>query len=305
MKIVMNILMQITGPSIRFLACAVVCLSTGLPLQAATSETLSLGDGLYVFRYGEQQSLFLVGNDRVIAADPLSSEAAKAYKAAVKAVTNKPITHVAYTSSFFDRVPGGKELAGQGAEFVAQANCKTNLEATPHPDAVVPTQTYTDQTSIDAGAASLDLYYFGQSYGTCLSVMIFKPANVMLVHGLVTPPVAKVPDAPTLGNYYLHNLVPFFVYVEELAAAEGVEQVVGSVAVEDSEPLAPVALITEQRVFWDTLLRIVEAEYNKGTPARAIAKKADMTPLQGYAGYDPRDVEIMTRRIYSLYRIGR
>jgi hypothetical protein len=301
--------MKIAESSIRLLICAVACLLVALPLQAATSETLDLGDGLYAFRYGEQQSLFLVGDDRVIATDPLSSEAAKAYKSAIRQVTKKRITHVAYTSSFFDRVPGGRELAGRRAEFVAQENCKTNLEATPHPDAVVPTQTYTDQMSIDAGAASLDLYYFGQSYGTCLSVMIFKPANVMLVHGLVTPPVAKVPDDPTLANYYLHNLVQFFVYVEELAAAEGVTQVVGSVAVEGEDKveqtLAPVTLITEQREFWDTLLGIIEAEYNKGTPARAIGKQADMTPLEGYAGYDPRHIEIMTRRIYSLYRIGR
>jgi hypothetical protein len=305
MKIVINTHLQTAGLSIRGLACVVVFLSTALPLSAAVPETLSLGDGLYAFRYGGQQSLFLVGDDRVIATDPISKVAAKDYKAAIKAVTNKPITHVAYTSSFFDRVPGGRELAGRRAEFVAQENCKTNLEATPHPDAMLPTRTYTDKTSIDAGDASLDLYYFGQSYGTCLSVMIFKPANVMLVHGLVTPPVAKLPDDPTLANYYLHNLVPFFVYVEELAAAEGVKQVVGSVAVEDNETLAPVALITEQREFWDTLLRIVETEYNKGTPARAIPKKADMTPLEGYAGYDPRHVEIMMRRIYSLYRIGR
>jgi hypothetical protein len=126
----------------------------------------------------------------------------------------------------------------------------------------------------------------------------------MWVHGLVTPPVAKVPDDPTLANYYLHNLVQFFVYVEELAAAEGVEQVVGSV-VTDGGPLAPVSLVTDQRVFWDTLLRIVEAEYNKGTPARVIPKRADMSALEGYAGYDPQRVGTMMRRIYSLYRIGR
>jgi hypothetical protein len=297
--------MKTPASPIRLSICAFLCLWTSLPLSAAVSETLNLNDGLYLFRHGQQQSLFLVGAQRVIATDPLNKAAAQDYKAAIKSVTNKPITHVAYTSSFFDRVPGGRELAGQGAEFVAEENCKTNLEATPHPDAVVPTQTYTDRASLDAGDASLELYYFGQSYGTCLSVMIFKPANVMLVHGLVTPPVAKVPDDPTIANYYLHNLVQFFVYVEELAATEGVEQVVGSVGVEGSEPLAPVRLITEQREFWDTVLRIVETEYNKGTPARAIPKKADMTPLEGYAGYDPRHIGIMMRRIYSLYRIGR
>ena len=275
-----------------------------LNIAAAETATIDLGDGLYAFRYDGQQSLFLVGDDRVIATDPLSKEAAKAYKAAIKKVTRKKVTHVAYTSSFFDRVPGGKELAGKRAEFVAQENCKTNLEATPHPDAVVPTQTYTDQVSLDAGDASLEMHYFGQSYGTCLSVMIFKPANVMLVHGLVIPPNAKVPDDPTIANYYLHNLVQFFVYVEELAAAKGVTQVVGSVVTE-GEPLAPVSLVTEQRVFWDTLLTIVETEYNKKTPAQAIPKRADLSALEGYEGFDKKHVGTMTRRIYSLYRIGR
>lgn len=289
----------------RLLVSASLILSTSLPLHAA--ETLNLGNGLYAFQHSGQQSLFLVGSDRVIATDPLSAAAAQDYKSAIRAVTDKPITHVAYTSSFFNRVPGGAVLAGPDAEFVAQANCKTNLEATPHPDAVLPTQTYTDRMTLDAGGASLSLYHFGQSYGTCLSVMIFKPANVMWVHGLVTPPVASVPADPTLASYFLHDLVQFFVYVEELAAAEGVEQVVGSVVVngDAAESLAPVSLITEQRVFWDTLLRIVEVEYNKGTPAQFIPVRADMTALEGYAGYDPQHIGTMMRRIYSLYRIGR
>lgn len=288
----------------RLLLTVFAFLCASLPLRAEVSDTLELGDGLYAFQYDGQQSLFLVGDDRVIATDPLSKEAAKAYKKAIKAVTDKPVTHVAYTSSFFNRVPGGKQLAGRRAEFVAQENCKTNLELTPHKDAVVPTLTYSDELTLDAGDASLQLFYFGQSYGTCLSIMIFKPANVMLVHELVTPPVAKVPDDPTISSYFLHNLVPFYVYVEELAAAEGVEYLVGS-TVSDGEPLAPVSLIGEQRVFWDTLLRIVEVEYNKGTPARVIPKRADMSPLAGYAGYSPGHIEIMMRRVYSLYRIGR
>jgi len=292
-------------PSARHLLASALAVIAVMPAYAAESASIDLGNGLYAFQYGEQQSLFLVGDDRVIATDPISKEAAQAYKQAIKDVTREKITHVAYTSSFFNRVPGGRELAGRRAEFVAQEGCKTNLEATPHPDAMLPTLTYSDSISLDAGDATLDMYYFGQSYGTCLSVMIFKPANVMWVHGLVTPPEAFVPDDPTLANYYLHNIVPFFVYVEELAAAEGVEQVVGSVAVAEDQVLAPVSLVTEQREFWDNLLRIVETEYNNGTPAQAIGRRADFAALEAYAGYDKQQVQIMTRRVYSLYRIGR
>jgi len=290
MKILRSLLIPLAG----------LCLA--LPVNA---EPTDLGDGLYLFQHEGQQSVFLVGDDGVIATDPLSKSAAKDYKAAIKSVTRKSVTHVVYTNSFFDRVPGGKELANRKTEFVAQENCKTNLEATPHPDTPLPTQTYSDHTVLDAGDATLELYYFGQSYGTCLSVVIAKPANIMFIHGLVTPPVAKVPDDPTLANYYLHNIVPFFVQVEELAAAEGVEQVVGSVTVEGAGPLAPVSLVTDQRVFWDTLLRIVEVEYKKRTPAQAIPRKADMSALEQYEGFDQEHVGTMMRRIYSLYRIGR
>ena len=278
-----------------------------MPVVATEPEvqTTALGDGLYLFRYGKQQSIFVVGSDGVIATDPLSSEAAGAYRKEIAKVTDQSVTHVAYTSSFFDRITGGKIFADEGAEFVAHENCAANLAATPHAEAIVPNRTYTDHTSISAGDAALELYFFGQSYGTCLSVMIARPANIMLIHTLVTPPVAMVPADPTIANYYLHNLVPFFVYVEELAAHQGVEQVVGSITIDDSNPLAPAALITEQRVFWDTLLQIVRTEYDNGTPARVIPKKADMSPLSNYAGYDPRHIEIMMRRIYSLYRIGR
>ena len=284
---------------------ASVFLWLSLPLAAADYGIKPLGDGLFIFHYDGKQSLFLIGDDGVIATDPQSAEAAKVYKRLIGVTRDKPITHVVYTSSFFDRAPGGRELAGPETEFVAQENCKANLELTPHPDAVLPTLTYTDSLSLDAGGASLDLYYFGQSYGTCLSVVIAKPANIMWIHGMVEPPVAKVPDDPTIASYFLHNIVPFFVYVEELAAREGVEQVVGSVVPETGAPLAPVSIIRDQREFWDSLLRVVEVEYNRKTPAQAIPKKADMTSLEKFAGYNPDHVGTMMRRVYSLYRIGR
>jgi hypothetical protein len=291
-----------------------ICLVT-LPCAATTEPALeysapysteSLGDGLYAFRWGAQRSLFLVGNAGVIATDPLNAEAAGAYRAEIGKITDQPVKYVAYTSSFFDRVAGGRTLADDNTRFVAHANCAANLKATPRPEIVAPDITYTDTLEISAGDVSLTLFYFGQSYGTCLSVMIARPANVMLILNLVNPPVARVPEDPTLGNYYLHNLVPFFESVEALAKEHDVELVAGALALTEADlTLGPATLIAEQRIFWETLLGIVETEYNKGTPARVIAKKADLTPLAGYAGYDLRHIEIMTRRIYSLYRIGR
>ena len=90
------------------------------------TETTNLGDGLYLFRYGNQQSIFLVGNDGVIATDPLSKEVATVYRAAIAEVTDQPVSHVAYTSSFYDRVPGAQVFVDEGAEVVVEP-CNVGL----------------------------------------------------------------------------------------------------------------------------------------------------------------------------------
>ena len=101
-------------------------------LQEAKSETIDLGNGLHIFRYGTQQSIFLIGSDGVIVTDPLSNEAAGKYHEAITSLTNKPVVYLAYSSSFFDRVAGGETFMKDKPEVVAQENCKINLEATPH-----------------------------------------------------------------------------------------------------------------------------------------------------------------------------
>ncbi|MCZ6517864.1 MAG: hypothetical protein O6763_10290 [Gammaproteobacteria bacterium] len=272
-------------------------------------ETEDLGGGLYAFRAGVERSFFLVSEEGVVVIDPLNIEAAQALKAEITGITDQPVRYVVYSSSFFDRVAGGRALRDDGTQFVAHENCVANLRATPHPDIVAPDVSYVDRLELTVGEVSLELFYFGQSYGTCLSVMLAQPANVLFIMNLVNPPAARVPEDPTLANYYLHNIVPFFELVEALAAQHDVEFVVGALAIgSNGAPLpaiGPVSLITEQRIFWETLLDIVKAEYDKGTMARLIPKRVDMEPLSAYPGYDRRHVEIMMRRIYSLYRIGR
>ena len=277
-------------------------------------EIEALGDGLHVFRLGSRQSIFLVGSDGVIATDPLNTQAAKLYREAIAEITNLPVKYVVYSNSFFDHVAGGESLAGPGTEFIAHENCAANLRVTPRADIVPPTQTYEDRYEVSAGDVGLTLYYFGPSYGNCLSVMIARPANIMYVSKLVTPPVARVPDDPTLGNYYLHNIVSFYQAVEALAAEQAVDQVVGAFAPESTGTdggtaavpiLAPVALIAEQRRMWETLLDIARIEYEQKTPARVMQSSTDFERLAPYAGYDPQQVGIMMRRVYSLYRIGR
>ena len=184
--------------------------------EASLYETSLIGDGLYSFRYGSERTLFVVGENSVAVTDPLGVEAAKVLQQEISAVTALPVSQVVYTNSFFNRIAGGADFKNDGAEFVAHKNCADNLVATPGHNIVPVDRVYSDHYSVDVGAAGFELYFFGQSYGTCLSVVIAKPSNIMLVYGLVNPDQVAIPTDPTLANYYLHNIVPFFEAVEAL-----------------------------------------------------------------------------------------
>ena len=292
------------------LSLLVLCWFQPVNANPISSEIELLASGLYSFRYGADRTMVLVGKKGVVVADPISPAAATLLQKEIASLTRLPVTDVVYSNSFFNRVAGADVFKRQGANVIAQKQCAKNLQQTPRDDIVPVDVTYDSQYSVDAGEASLELYYFGQSYGTCLSVIIAKPANIMMIYGLVGSDGAAVPTDPTLANYYLHNLLPFFDKVESLAKQENIQQITGSYARLQADglyasPLGSVSVISDQKLFWQQLLGAVKTDYENRIPARAMGNRLDMESFSGFADFDEKRLKIMTRRVYSLYRIGR
>ena len=151
------------------------------------TQTEEIAEGLYAFRYGAYRSIFMVTPKGVIATDPLSPEAAAAYREAIRSVTDKPVKYVVYSHAHWDHARGGKIFKEEGAKFIAQERCEDNLRDSPHPDIVPPDKTFKDKYRVKLGGQSLDLYYFGPSHGTCLIVMVAQPHNMIYTVDLVTP----------------------------------------------------------------------------------------------------------------------
>ena len=150
-----------------------------VPPGIPKTETRQLADGLYTFRWGAYRSLFMVTNKGVIATDPISPEAAVAYRKAIAEVTDLPVRYIVYSHAHWDHARGGRQLADKNTRFVAQRRCKVNLEISPHPDIVMPDITFRDRYTVKLGDGKLDLYYFGPSHGTCLIVMIPRPHKMI------------------------------------------------------------------------------------------------------------------------------
>jgi len=277
-------------------------------------ETERLAEGTYAFRQGAYRSFFLVSDKGVIVTDPVSPKYAGSMREEIAKVTDKPVRYVVYSHSHWDRISGGKIFKDEGAKFVAQERCAQNLKETPNPLVIPPDITYKTDYQVKLGDKSLELHYFGPSLDTCLSVIVAQPAKMMMIVNLVSPPHANVPWNPTVPDYQLWNIVPFFKAAEELAQREGIATLVGGfIAIgtgADGKPFlqpsaGPVSAITEQRIFWETLLGDVKAQLDTGTPTRDIMKKLDLTPFQQYQRYSERSMEILVRRVASLHTTGR
>src|SRR5438128_1695988 len=79
-------------------------------------------DNVYVFRYGNHQSMFVVTSAGVIATDPIGygrPQAVVTYVDEIKKVTSQPIKYVIYSHHHFDHIAGGKPFKEAGATFIA------------------------------------------------------------------------------------------------------------------------------------------------------------------------------------------
>ena len=69
-------------------------------------------DGVYVFRYGNHQAMFVVTKDGVIATDPVAygrPQGGAAYVAEIKKVTDKPIKYLIYSHHHYDHIAGDRK----------------------------------------------------------------------------------------------------------------------------------------------------------------------------------------------------
>jgi hypothetical protein len=285
-----------------------------LPPSLIFQEVESLGDGLYAFRQNAYRSIFLVTDEGVIVTDPVSEIYASAYREEIAKITDQPVRYVVYSQSQWDRTRGGQIFKDEGAMFIAHEKCLENLKNVPNAKVIMPEITYSDEYRVELGGRSLNLHYFGPAHDTCLSVMVAKPANKMFITNVLNPPVATGPWNPTMANNYLHNYIPFFKSAEALAEREGIDTLIGGfMAVglgPDRKPMVlpgsgPITVLRDQRVYWEKVMNAVKTALDAGVPPKQLIDKIDLEQFSSYQFYSKRNMNVLFRRVASLYITGR
>jgi len=151
-------------------------------------------EGVYIFRNGNHQSMFIVTKDGVIATDPIAygrPTGGQQYVDEIKKVTDKPIKYPIYSHHHYDHIAGGKAFKDAGARIIAHKNVKVHLAPLADPNTVLPDESFDGKKIIKLGGTTLELHYLGLNHSDSNLVMRLPKEKIIFV--VDTIPVGTFP----------------------------------------------------------------------------------------------------------------
>lgn len=170
----------------------------------APYETRKLADGVYLFRYGATQAMFIVTPDGVVATDPISPDASRVYLQEIRTITKAPVLYVIYSHHHRDHVAGGAVFKQAGATFIAHRQAKANLLRLKDPSIVIPDLVVDDQTVLTVGGTRVELHYVGRNHGDGTLVPFLPKEKIIFAVDFL--PVRELPFRNMPDSYLLEYM---------------------------------------------------------------------------------------------------
>jgi len=164
-------------------------------------------DGVYIFRNGNHQSIFIVTKDGVIATDPIAygrPTGGADYVAEIRKVTDKKIRYLVYSHHHYDHIAGGQAFKEAGAKIVAHKRAKERLEVLKDPNTPLPDEVFDKSRTITLGGTKLELTYVGLNHSDSTLVMRLPKEQILFVVDLV--PVGTFPGRGMIDFYPLEAM---------------------------------------------------------------------------------------------------
>ncbi len=264
-----------------------------IPAGMADRVTTELAPGLYTFGNFSARSIFVVGEDGVIATDPVSTDFAKDMRAAISKVTDKPVKYVVYSHQHWDHISGGKIFKDEGAVFISHRNCVAHFKNNPKADVIMPDKVVRGGETIRVKGKALKLMYYGRNHGDCMLVMNVPGTDVLYVNDLVTP--------YSLGLGFMPDYDPkeWLRTLKELEARDDWTRLVGG----HGAPTGNRDAMVIRRSFLEQLMAAVKIEMEKGRSVEEIGATIDLPDFKDVRGYKEQ-IARAAERIYHYYEMG-
>jgi len=296
-------------PRLRYAIAAAVLVAAGLGMAAHAQQPAAPPfattkvdgtDNVYVFRYGNAQSMFVVTSAGVIATDPIGygrPQAVVTYVDEIKKVAaGQPIKYVVYSHHHFDHIAGGKPFKDAGATFIAHKRAQERLAVLKDPHTVMPDETVDANRTITLGDTSLELTYLGLNHSDSTLVMRLPKQKVLFAVDFI--PVGSVPGRGMIDSYPIE----WEDALKKVIAMDWDKLIPG-------HPGAPGGRLGTKKDAQDVLVFLqdasaaVKAEAQAGKCWDGVEKEMKLPKYEAWAGYETA-LPFVLRRYCGLWGRG-
>ena len=291
----------------RTVAAALFCILAAAPAwsqgqaaqrpQIATTKVPGTNN-VYIFRNGNNQSIFVVTNEGVIATDPVAygrPQGGAAYIEEIKKVTDKPIKYLVYSHHHFDHITGGQAFKDAGAKIVAHKRVNERLAV--QNDAATPPadETFDKKRTITLGGTALELTFVGLNHSDSTLVMRLPKEKVLFVVDLL--PVGQIPGRGMIDFYPLEAESS----IKQILAMDWEQLVPGHPGVGDR--LGTKKDVQDQLTFLQDASQAVKPLAREGKCWEPVEKEVKLPKYEKWPGYEA-GLPFVLRRYCGLWGRG-
>ena len=256
-------------------------------------------DGVYIFRYGNHQAMFVVTKAGVIATDPIAygrPEAAVTYIEEIKKVSEQPIKYLIYSHHHYDHIAGGKPFKDAGARIIAHKRAKERLEQVKDPFTPLPDETFEKSRTLKLGGTVLELTYLGLNHSD--SNLVMRLPKEKLIFIVDTIPVGSMPGRGMIDFYPLETEQ----FMQRVLKMDWQRLIPGHPG-QPADRLGTKKDVEEQLAFLRDASEEVKAAARAGNCWDAAEKEVKLEKYQNWPGYQ-NNLQFVVRRYCGLWGRG-
>ena len=148
-------------------------------------ETIKVSDHVYMLLGAGGNIGVSIGDDGVFVIDDQFAPLTTKIEAAIKALSDKPITYLVNTHYHSDHTGGNENMHKLGATIIAHDNVRFRLETTPkrdntmQPDGALPIITFNDELNIHINGEKVAVFHAEHAHTDGDALLYFTESNVL------------------------------------------------------------------------------------------------------------------------------
>ena len=250
-----------------------------------------LKDGVYQYSQFFYNSLVVISDDGVLITDPSGAKRAADMRAAIRELTDQPITDVVYSHDHFDHSRGGQIFKAEGARFITQQGCLELLSRDLDNQVIAPDITYSTKYTVSMGDKQVDLNYYGPNDGACMSVIHIPQDKVLLAVDWHLP--RYVNEGYRLPE---HDYVGILNTFRKVSAELEFDTVISGHA-----PQSSPELFAEDHRFVEALFKAVREGMLAGKSTQELKQSIRLPEFAHWRGYQENLPAHVERMAYSIW----